>query len=455
MHSFYINRRRFLKTGAASLAMSMFGPAALESVFQTQPRRVGLIGSGWYGKSDLFRLIQVTPVEVVAVCDVDKNHVQGAAELISKRQKSGNTPRTYENYQTMLANHEFDIILIGTPDHWHALQCIDALKAGAHVFVQKPISVDVQEGEAMLAAARKYNKVVQVGTQRRSTPHLVEAKKRFVDTGMLGDVAHVELCCYYHMRNRANPDVKPVPDFLNYDLWTGPAPLRPYDNLPHRGWWRAFMEYSNGIMGDMCIHMFDAARWMLNKGWPDKVISTGGILVQTESKSNTPDTQTAIFEYDDMNMVWQHRTWGRAADPDYPWAFKIYGDKGTLEASVRGFDFIPQGDGETIHQDVVIDRTNFPEDLTEDSIELFAAPAMRAHMMDFIHAIDHGSRPVADIEEGHISTASCILANMSLELGRPLVYDPVTRTVPGDAEATEKLARAYRNPYQHPDPSKV
>ena len=117
MYSFNINRRRFLKTSAASLALSMLGPAGLESVFQSQPRRVGLIGSGWYGKSDLFRLIQVTPVEVVAVCDVDKNHRTAAAELISKRQKSGNTPKTYEDYQTMLQNHEFDIILIGTPDH--------------------------------------------------------------------------------------------------------------------------------------------------------------------------------------------------------------------------------------------------------------------------------------------------------------------------------------------------
>ena len=141
------------------------------------------------------------------------------------------------------------------------------------------------EGEAMLAAARKYNKVVQVGMQRRSTPHLVEAKKKIVDSGMLGKVSHVEMCCYYHMRANRNPPVEPVPDFFDYEMWMGPAQKRPFDGLPHRGWWRAMMEYSNGITGDMCVHMFDAVRWMLDLGWPKRITSSGGIYVQKESKA--------------------------------------------------------------------------------------------------------------------------------------------------------------------------
>jgi predicted dehydrogenase len=170
-----------------------------------------------------------------------------------------------------------------------------------------------------------------VGTQRRSTPHLIDAKKNVVDAGLLGKVAHVEMCCYYHMRNDSNPPLQQVPDYFDYDQWTGPAPLRPYDGLPHVRWWRAFMEYGNGIMGDMCVHMFDAVRWMLDLGWPTRISSTGGIYVEKQAKSNITDTQTAIFEYPGLNCVWQHRTWGNASDPKYPWSFKIYGDKGELE----------------------------------------------------------------------------------------------------------------------------
>ena len=455
MKSFNINRREFLKGATATMAYTALGPLGLELINPVNPLKVGLIGTGWYGKSDLFRLMQVAPVEVMALCDVDKNMLGAAADLVTKRSKSGKTPRLYGDYRKLLSENELDIVLIGTPDHWHALQMIDAVKSGAHVYVQKPISVDVMEGEAMVAAARKYNKVVQVGTQRKSTPHLIDVKKNIVDAGLLGKISHVEMCCYLHMRNGSNPPLEPIPDFLDYEMWTGPAPLRPYDGLPHLRWWRAFMEYGNGITGDMCVHMFDTVRWMLNLGWPKSIVSTGGIYVQKDAESNISDTQSAIFEYDGLNCVWQHRTWGTPADPDYPWSFTLFGEKGTLKASTMRADFTPVGDGEKIHKDVVYEREKYPEDLTEDRIELNAAPATRLHMLDLLKSIDDHSRPVADIQEGHISTASCILANLSMKLNRPLKYDPKKRIVTGDAEATALLKRAYRKPWIHPDPLKV
>lgn len=450
MQTVNFNRRHFLKGATASLVLSSLGAHAVDLLDPAKVYRVGLIGAGWYGKSDLFRLIQVSPINVVALCDVDKQMLEGAADMVSKRQKSGARPKLYSDYRKMLEDNKLDIVLIGTPDHWHALNCIEALKAGAHVYVQKPISVDVTEGAAMVAAARKYNRVVQVGTQRKSTPHLIDAKKNIVDAGLLGKIRHVEMCCYYHMRNNGNPPVQAIPDYLDYEMWTGPAPMRPYDGLPHQRWWRTFMEYGNGIMGDMCVHMLDTVRWMLQLGWPSRVTSRGGIYVQTEGKSNIADTQTAIFEYDNLNCVWQHRSWGTAADPKYPWAFTLYGDKGTLKASTMSYDFIPQGKGETIHKDVVYEKEKYPEDVTEPNIELNAAPATRLHMLNFLEAIEKGSRPIADIEEGHISTASCILANLSMKTGRPLVYDPVKHLVVGDPEATALLTRAYRDPWKHP-----
>lgn len=446
-----MNRRQFLKAGSTAL-FTLAAASYVPTTFAAEKvRRVGLIGAGWYGKSDLWRLIQVEPVEVVSISDPDKHMLAEAVEIASQRQRSKKKPRTYGDYQEMLKEKDLDIVLVGSPDHWHALHAIAAMEAGADVYCQKPISRDVREGEAMLDAARRLNRVVQIGTQRKSTPHLIDAKKQVVEAGLLGKIAHVDMCCYFHMRANGNPPVEPVPDFFDYEMWTGPAPLRPYDGLPHKRWWRTFMEYGNGIMGDMCVHMFDTARWMLKLGWPKRISSEGGIFVQKEGKSNISDTQTATFEYDDFDAVWQHRTWGTPPDPDYPWAVFLYGEKGTLKASTMRADFIPlDNSAKPLHFECLFEREQYPEDVTEKDIELNAAPATRKHMRDFLAAIDSRGRPVADIEQGHISTASCIMANLAMDLGRPISFDPQKRIVTNDAEATERLRRPYRGPWKHP-----
>ncbi len=437
------------------MSLASFGLLGMDFKDRKGPLQVALIGTGWYGKSDLFRLIQVADVEVVALCDVDSKQLEEAGKLVAIRQKSGKVPALYEDYKELLAKEKPEYVLIGSPDHWHALMAIDAVKSGAHVYLQKPISVDVIEGEAILAAARKYDRKVQIGTQRRSTPHLVQAKKEIIDSGRLGKISHAEVCCYYHMRNRSHPDVIPVPENVNYDLWAGPAPMLPYRGILHRGW-RAFMEYGNGIVGDMCVHMLDAVRWMLDLGWPVQVTSTGGIYVDKASISNISDTQTAIFEFHELNVIWQHRTWGNPVDQDYPWAFKIYGEKGMLAGSPMRADFYPVGKEDPIHYEVVYEKEQYPEDVTEKDIEIHAAPATREQMKDWLQAIDTNTLPVADVLQGHISTASCILANMSMDLGgRPLKYDPKTMTVVDDEEATALLRRPYRDGYVHPEPREI
>src|SRR6267154_6477148 len=189
-----MNRRKFLQLTSASFALSALGAYAVD--FADQKKRVGLIGCGWYGKCDLFRLIQVAPVDVVSLCDVDKTMLAGAAELVAGRQASKKKPRLYGDYRQMLAEKDLDVVLVGTPDHWHALPMIEAVKAGADVYCQKPTSVDVVESQAMLAAARKYGRVVQIGTQRRSTPHLIEAREQIVKPRKLGKIGLVEICCY-------------------------------------------------------------------------------------------------------------------------------------------------------------------------------------------------------------------------------------------------------------------
>ena len=229
----------------------------------------------------------------------------------------------------MLKEKDLDIVesarrIIGT-----RLPMIEAVKAGADVYCQKPISVDVAEGQAMLAAARKYGRVVQIGTQRRSTPHLVEAR----DTHRQGRAAGEDRATSRFTatttcaRHENPPDTKP-PEYLDYEMWTGPAPMRPYNSLVHPRGWRAFMEYGNGIVGDMCVHMLDMVRWMLGLGWPLSVASTGGILVDKASKANISDTQIATFEFPDLRVVWQHRSWGEADDENIRGAPRFTATKG-------------------------------------------------------------------------------------------------------------------------------
>ena len=442
-----MNRRQFLgATSAGLVASSLHG----QEFAQEKRRRVGLIGCGWYGKIDLCRLIQVAPVDVVSLCDVDKQMLEDAANLIAARQSSHSRPRLYSDFREMLKARDLDIVLIAPPDHWHALIMIEAAKAGADIYVQKPISADVHEGRAMVEAAQRYGRVVQVGLQRRSTPHLMEAKERFLDSGAIGKVSLVEIYCYYHMRPSGNPPDTTPPSNLDYEMWTGPAPMRPYNRMVHPRSWRAFQEYGNGIVGDMCVHMLDMTRWMLNLGWPTCVSSTGGTLIDKASKANITDTQTATFDFPDLRVVWQHRSWGEAADPDYPWGATFYGDKGTLKTSVYRYDFLPLGGKEALHRDVQYELIEYPEDATEKDLEKHVAPAIRVHMRNFLHAIDTRSKPVSTIEEGYISTASCILANNSLALGRSVSWNSEKQQILGDAEANRLLSRPYRSPWQHP-----
>jgi len=443
-----MKRRGFIQTTGQAISLSALNYLRTPFSLTSNPLKVVLIGCGWYGKGDLMRLLQIADVEVVALCDPDSRQAKEAQEWV--KQRIAHSPVVYRDHREMLSRHPVELAIIGSPDHWHALHAIDAMKAGAHLYLQKPISMDVLEGEAILKTARMLDKKVQVGTQRRSTHHLIEAKKNIIESGLIGKVTHVEMCCYYHMRAHLDDSIVPVPDHLDYDLWVGPAPMLPYTASPHRGYWRAKMEYSNGIMGDMCVHMYDTARWMLGLGWPDEIYSSGGIYVQKESAANTPDTQMAVFKHEELECVWHHRSYGSAVDPKFPWAVIFYGEHGVLKADVHKYEFTPHNSDQIITGSVLYEREEYPQDLEERDIELHTAAANRQHMADLLTSIQNDSTPVADIEEGHISTASCILANISMQLGRSLKFDPTSKTVIGDQDATDLLIRPYRKGWKHP-----
>jgi len=446
-----MRRRQFLRTGGgAAVALAAFRryPEALADA----RLRVGLIGAGWYGKSNLFRLLQVAPAEVVSLCDVDSAMLADAAAQVAARQASRRTPRTYADYRRMLAERDLDLVIVATPDHWHALAAIAAMEAGADVYVEKPISVDVVEGQAMVAAARRHGRIVQVNTERRSTPHLVEARDEILRAGKLGRVGHVETYGYFPPTYGKHPREVPPPPTLDYEMWTGPAPMRPYNELVHPVNWRAFMEYGNGTIGDIGIHMLDMVRWMLGLGAPRRVGSAGGVFVEPGARVNIADTQTATFDFGDLRVLWTHRSWGAPPDPSDLWGATLYGERGTLKANVWGYEFTPLG-GTPVRRPVTLELDKYPEDRTEKDLEDFAAPAIRAHMRNLLECRETRSRPVADIEEGHISTSACILANIAMKLGRTLEWDAARGVVIGDEEANRLLRRPYRAPWVHPEPA--
>ncbi|MFV2069657.1 MAG: Gfo/Idh/MocA family oxidoreductase, partial [Pirellulales bacterium] len=447
-----MKRRDFLKTGFAGTATLAALPARGFAAGKDAALRVGLIGCGWYGKTDLFHLIQVAPIEVVGLCDVDRQMVREAAELVSQRQPSKKQPPAYGDYRKLLAEQSPEVVLIGVPDHWHCLPMVEACKAGADVYVQKPISYDVVEGQAMVAAARKYKRTVQVGLQRRSTPHLLEARDRFIRSGKLGKIAYVDVHSYYGGPRDFPPHEKP-PAHLDWETYVGPASWVDYNPGIHPRKWRACKEFSNGQIGDLCVHFFDVIRYFLDLGWPKRISASGGILMRSaDSNIQLPDTQTALFDFEDVQVVWNQRNWGQNPDPEYPWGATLYGDKGTLKLSVRSYDFLPKGKGTPEHGEYVDQRDKYPEDVAHKQTELFAAPATRAHMKNFIAARRSGELPVSDIEQGHISSACCIMANLSMELGRTFEWDSESGRVVGDDEANRRLTRDYRGSWNHPTP---
>jgi len=464
-----MRRRNFLTGTAASTAGFAAGltaglftlPKAARAVHtfdNSKKYRVGLIGTGWYGKVDLFRLLAIAreEVDVVGLCDVDKKMLSQAAKLTAERQQSGRAPALYTDYRKLLEDQDLDIALVGTPDHWHALPMIEACKAGCDVYVQKPVGVDFIEGEAMVAAARKYDRIVQVGTQRRSTPHLLEARDKYVTGGRLGKIGRVEIHSYFGGRHGLSGKITQPPESLDYEMWTGPAPKRPYYEGLTPVKWRAFQEYGNGAIGDLCVHFFDLARYFLDLGWPEQISCSGGEFVDTENISNIPDTQDAIFKYPGMDVVWTNRAWGNPVEKGYPWAMSIFGSQGTLKMNLKQYEFVPsQGSGKKPEIGKFLAEEASDLEKQEDRYDLATLGATRRHLKNFFDAVKSREKPNADILQGHISSSACVLANNAMELGRSLTLDTKTGRPLGDEDATELLSRDYRKPWIHPTAENV
>jgi predicted dehydrogenase len=430
-----LGRREFLAAGAAVPFIRAGG--------QDRKLRTALIGSGWWGKNILKEAIAAGRARVAALCDVDARALEVAAGQV--KGLSGDEPKTYPDYREMLEKEKPEVVIVATPDHWHSLTAIAAIKAGAHVFVEKPTGHTVGESRAMLKAARESGRVVQVGLHRRIGPHHVSAQK-FLKEGGAGTVGMVRL--FAHSAGgpeRPSPNAAP-PAGLDWDFYCGPAPMRPFNRRIHPGGWRHFLDFGNGQLGDWGVHWLDQVLAWTEEKYPRRVYCTGGravkgkpVVNEQEQTTDAPDHQVAVYEFESFTCTWEHRTFsGNAAEKHSIGAY-FYGSKGTLHIGWRdGWTFYPAGGRDkTLHEDSQLQEPD------GHNIKLLWA--------DFLEAIDNkGREPVAGIERAHRSSVLPLLGMVSWRIGRSVRWDGAKEEIAGDAEAAALLSRPYRAPWAYP-----
>jgi predicted dehydrogenase len=427
-----IDRRALLKgSAAAGLA---FSAAPLLGAERTGKYRTVLIGSGWWGMNILRTAMESGECKVVAMCDVDRNQLDPAAAEVEKL--SGDAPKKYPDYRELLEREKPEIAIVATPDHWHPLIMIAAVRAGAHVYVEKPISHTIHEGRAMVKAARETDRVVQVGTHRRVSPHN-RSGMAFLKSGKAGKIGMVRAFVHYPGGpGEPTPDSEPPPG-LDWETWCGPAPLRPYNRAIHPKGFRQFLDYANGQLGDWGIHWMDQILWWTEEKAPKRVFSTGGRFIKKDN-TDAPDTQVANFEFESFTATWEHRLYaGNEAEKTNIGCY-FYGTEGTFHMGwLDGWTFYPANKGKPVlHEEP---RLNQPDD--QNIRELWA---------DFLQSIKAGKRPVCDIEIGHRSTNMALLGMLSLKLGRSVAWDGEKERILGDEEASRLLSRPYRKPWVYP-----
>ena len=433
-------RRHFLKTSAA--ATLAFNAIPLLAADPGKKYRTALIGCGWWGKNILKVAMASGRVKVVALCDADGNTLEVAADQVNDL--AGEQPKIYKDFREMLEKEKPEIVIIATPDHWHALQTIQALQSGAHVFVEKPTGHTVNESLALVRAARESGRVVQVGLHRRIGPHHVSGMK-FLKSGAVGDVGMVRLFVGGGGGpEKPGPNSEP-PNGMDWQMWCGPAPMRPFNSRIHPGGWRQFLDYGNGQLGDWGVHWLDQVLWWSEEKYPRRIYSTGGrqvrgapVLNATEQTTDAPDHQVAVYEFEKFTCTWEHRLFGGSNAEKHRLGSLYYGSKGTLHIGWRdGWTFYPNDSKDKIiHEDAQLDEPD------GHNVKLLWA--------DFLEAIAGKTKGVANIEVAHRSTVLTQLGMVSWRVGRSIIWDGAQEQITGDPEATRLLSRPYRAPWVYP-----
>jgi len=425
-----MNRRQFIGTAVAgTLAMNSVSRPSYAGNNEDKPKlRLGLIGCGWYGMVDVRAAFKAGGVEVVALCDVDEQHLTGSAAEVEKLQ--GSRPKTFKRYEDLLQTPGLDAVIIATPPQWHALPFIAAVNRNLNIYCEKPLAFDIREGRAMIDATASKDIIVQVGFQRRQSPAIQQVRD-YIREGNLGKIVQANVQIHYAAAIR-DTTVQEPPASLDWDLWCGPAPKLPYSPQVGHFAWRLERTTGQGHLVDWGIHLIDATRWILGETTPRAVQASGGIYF-FKDKITTPDILTVHFDFATCPVFWTHRMWGaQEYTPETANGIFFYGEKGTV--------FV------TDDRWVVI-----PKDKNKQRTEQKAGADLAvAHMAEFLSAVRMHKQPGCTIEDGYRSTVAVKLGMIAYEAGEKIIWDEKTEQIVGNAKAAGMLKRPYREPWKHP-----
>ena len=414
------NRRTFL--GAAGvLALS----GRLATAAPSERVRVAVIGVRGRGAELARNFAGTEHARVVALCDIDDEAFAKPVKAVEE--VAGKAPRTEKDFRRLLDDKEIDAIAVATPDHWHALIAVMGCQAGKDVYVEKPVSHNVVEGRRIVEAARKYGRVVQSGIQRRSMEHVQDAVAH-VRSGALGDVGMARAWIHQVRKPIGKGRPEPVPAGVDYAMWQGPAPDRPFMKNRFHYNWHWFWNWGTGELGNNGIHGVDVARWGLGVEAPIAVSSGGGKYVFDDDQE-VPDTQVVTWEFPSSCIVWEHRMWSKHGTEGAGFGIAFYGDKGTLIIDDKGWR-VEDGDGDA--------AGGKPDE------------GQVAHIRNFLDCMKTRAKPTAEIEVGHLSTRLCHLGNIAHRLGRKLAFDGPSESFPDEPEANKLLTREYSTRFEMP-----
>ena len=430
-----MNRLEFLKRAGALVAAGSFYPVLTNNLF-ARPMgandriNVALIGCRNMGWGDLNDALLRPEVRCVALCDVDRKILEDRAAELEKR--TGVKPDLYGDYRKLLERQDLDAVIIGTPDHWHCLQMVDACAAGKDVYVEKPIANSIGECDLMVKAAKKYGRVVQVGQQQRSAT-LWNSMKKYIDSGKLGRIAKVNVWANFAYARITNPvpDQEP-PQNVDFDFWLGPAPQRTFNPKRFHGSWRMFWDYGGGLITDWGVHLLDMALWGMNvKGMPNRVMASGGNHQDPMNYAETFDTMSVVYEFDDFIINWDNVTI-ETGPYNKNYGVEFVGENGSLVANRESWEVLP-------FKDRIEPFQSLPDYLDH-----------RDHLANFIDCMKKREMTTAcTIDNGALCAKYAHLGNISARVGSDIVYDDVRKKF-NNKDANKLFIKEYRKPWKLP-----
>ena len=444
------SRRGFLKrsvglatgaTFAAGVPASASAISASRVLGANNRIRIGLIGCGGRGSGDLKQFLKIEGIQCVALCDVDTAQMEKTqAETLDPVEQKAE--QQTQDFRRLLDRTDLDAVIVATPDHWHAIPTIMACQSGKDVYVEKPLALTIHEGRVMVEAARKYDRVVQMGTQQRSAPHFSDAVE-YVKSGKLGKIRLVRSWAYLDWKGEmpVQPD-GPPPDGVDYDLWLGPAAEKPFNPNRFHFSFRWYWDYSGGLMTDWGAHMIDIANWAMDVKAPRSAVSVGGKFGYPQDAMETPDTQQVIWGFDeDFSMVWEHALGVGRGPEAREHGIQFHGNEGVLVVDRHGWEVHPETD--KIDKDV---REFRSLGKPRHNIKTYAYHL--THVENFVECMRSRERPNADVEIGHNSMIACHLGNIAFRVGRRVEWDVEGERLVGDSEAAQLVKKEYRSPWK-------